>query len=145
VGEDAQEVRVLALDDGDLLGGTLGHSQEVAAAEVGSEEGGDALALVLALAGLHQLDEVAQVRDRPPAAGLAPQHLAALLTHAEAGHPGHQAREEGPGSVTPTAIVAGAGGNLKDRAFLTVRVLVQAQGPSDPTPAALPAGEAVPR
>lgn len=51
-GEGAEQVRVLALDDGDLFGGAFGDGQQVAPGQVGAEEGGQPLALVLALADL---------------------------------------------------------------------------------------------
>ena len=51
--EDCQEMRVLALDERNLLGRTLGDSQEVAAGQVGTQEGSDPQGVVFALADLH--------------------------------------------------------------------------------------------
>jgi hypothetical protein len=88
--EDVEQVRVLPFDERHLLRGALGDGQQVAAADVGAEEGGDAPAARLALAHLHQFHQVAEVENRLFPGSLAPQFLTAFLPHAVAGHPRHQ-------------------------------------------------------
>src|SRR5262249_8278282 len=92
LGEDTQQMRILTLQDRELLGGAFDKDEQVAAAEVGTQERGDPLAVVLALADLDQFQQVAHVQDGLRLARLAPEVLTALLPHAEARHPGDKTR-----------------------------------------------------
>ena len=63
-GKPLDGVRVLALDQGQLLRCALDHAQQLAARDVRAKKPGNALLDHHALADFHQFHEVAQVQDR---------------------------------------------------------------------------------
>jgi hypothetical protein len=85
--ERFEQLRVFALDDGELLRRAFGDRQHFAGRDGRTEERRHPLQVAAPFADFDQLDQVIQMHDAPRLRHLVEQLLAALLPHAETGHP----------------------------------------------------------